>query len=82
MTPGVIQELADLIQKGGPWTLVVIVALWALKKDRDKDRQAREFFTKMADLSEAHIVATLKMETAISALKEALQLTFERRRSR
>lgn len=82
MTPLVIQEIADLIQKGGPWTLLVIVALWGLKKDRDKDRQAKEFFTKMADLSEAYIAATLKMENALTALKEALQFSSDRRRLR
>ena len=72
MEPSTISTIADLLAASGPYGFlgVTIIAYWKLSQK--KDRQMRELFDRVVELSEAQTAAITKVEAALVALKEAI----------
>jgi hypothetical protein len=68
-----ISTIAQVLAASGPYGFlaVIVVAYWKLSQK--KDRQMRELFDRVAELSEAQTAAVVKVEAALVALKEAIR---------
>ena len=68
-----ISTIAQVLAASVPYGFlaVIVVAYWKLSQK--KDRQMRELFDRVAELSEAQTAAVVKVETALVALKEAIR---------
>ncbi len=72
MEPTAIHPIAEILSASGPYGLVAILG-WAFWfTNEKKGRQMRELFNRVAALSEAQTAATVKVEAALVALKEAI----------
>ena len=71
---------AEFLKATGPYGLVAILA-WAFwRVNEKKDIEIRALYEKVAQISEAQTVAITKVESALLALKEAIEEMRERRR--
>ena len=68
-----IPTIAQFLSASGPYGLVAILGVAYWKLSQKKDRQMRELFDRVADLSEAQTAAVVKVEAALVALKEAIR---------
>ena len=73
MDPTGLTTIADLLKATGPYGLVAVLgwAFWRINEK--KDREMRELFNQVAALSKAQTTATIKVESALLALKTAIE---------
>ncbi len=86
--PGLVGEAVAVLKVGGPYALVVFAALWAIKKDREKETvqaaavaAAKASYDQMVTLVAAQTAALVKMEATLAALKDVITAQ-DRRRER
>lgn len=71
MTPE-LTSIATWLQATGPYGLVAVLG-WAFwRMNERKDAAIRELYEQVAELSRAQTMAITKMESALVALKEAI----------
>ena len=86
--PGLVGEAVAVLKAGGPYALTVFAALWAIKKDREKEAvqaaavaAAKAAYDQMVTLVAAQTMAHVKMEATLAALKDVITAQ-DRRRER
>ena len=69
-----LSPIVDLIAQNGSYGLVAILgwAFWHLS--RRKDAELKELYNRMMELSENQTAAIIKVESALVALKDAIQV--------
>jgi hypothetical protein len=72
-------SFANFLESTGPFGVAVLAGWWAWRKDREKsdlalahNAQIREMYTQVVGIVGAQTAATTKMESAVSALKDAI----------
>jgi len=72
MDPSGISTIAEVLAASGPYGFLAILGIAYWKLSQKKDRQMRELFDRVLELSETQTAAITKVEAALVALKEAI----------
>ncbi len=73
MDPTGLTTIADLLKATGPYGLVAILgwAFWRINEK--KDRELKVLSQKVVDMAQAQTAAITKVESALLALKKAIE---------
>ncbi|MDJ0766545.1 MAG: hypothetical protein QNJ97_26460 [Myxococcota bacterium] len=71
-----IETIAKMLQATSPYGVLVALAIWYHRVTDRKDREIKELNNKMTDIAERQILALAKVESAILALKDAIDKTW------
>ena len=72
MDPSSISTIAEVLAASGPYGFLAVLSIAYWKLSQKKDRQMRELFDRVLELSESQTAAITKVEAALVALKEAI----------
>jgi len=70
----VLQQLVELFQKGGPWTMLVITLIMYWKKDNE----LRKLYLRVIDMATVQAGISAKTEMTISSLTGTLSTALEK----
>jgi hypothetical protein len=72
MDPSAFSTVAEVLQATGPYGLVAVLG-WAFwRVNEKKDRELKDLHATVVQMAEAQTAAIVKVETALVALKEAI----------
>ena len=73
MDPATLSPFASFLSASGPYGLVCVLG-WAFwRVNEKKDRELKALSQKVVEMAEAQTSAITKMETALLALKDAIE---------
>mgnify|MGYP001293448661 CR=1 FL=1 len=65
--------IAEMLKATGPYGLVAILGYGFWRVIEKKDKEVKELYEKVAQISEAQTAAITKVEAALLALREAIE---------
>ena len=73
MEPEMISKIAQVLAAGGPFSLLVVLG-WAFWRSNErKDAELRSVYNRLIAITEAQTGALVKVEAALTSLKEAIE---------
>lgn len=67
-----IGVIAEVLSATSPWGILAVLFIGYTKLQERKDKQIKELSNRLIELSERHVSALAKVESALVSLKEAI----------
>ena len=72
MDPSAIAPIADVLSASSPYGVLVFLSWFLFRLQDKKDKEIRDLYQKVVELSEAQTAAITKVESALNALRDAI----------